>query len=106
MLFINLELIEKLRIFFELKFLNFKDLVKKLIVLIVIITSIIVMFQILIVNVYQLDMDTQYHPENVAYLFFNLMLIIPLKYVLNLTLRYLNIRIKVDFARKRDYLNP
>ena len=106
MLFINLELIEKLRIFFELKFLNLKDLVKKFIVLIIIITSIIVMFQILIVNVYLLDMNTQYHPENVAYVFFNLMLIIPLKYVLNLTLRYLDIRIKVDFARKRDYLNP
>ena len=34
------------------------------------------------------------------------MFIIPLKYVLNLTLRYLNIQIKVDFASKRDYLNP
>ena len=58
MLFINIELIEKLRIFFELKLLNIKDLVKKFIMLIIILISIIVMFQILIVNVYALDMDT------------------------------------------------
>ena len=58
MLFINIELIEKLRIFFELKLLNIKDLVKKFIILIIILISIIVMFQILIVNVYALDMDT------------------------------------------------